>query len=275
MTRRNKGRGKNLKSIISLSLGIILIFVVGGVVITLFVLKPEKVEIDAKTLCPIKDGPSRFTAIVIDRTDSFGAISKADIEIQLKDIIDETKKGEQISLFAVEPIEKEPLHSLIKVCNPGNPDTVDQWTQNPGIMTRNWKTKFQAPLDELLDSLLAEEKASLSPIMESIQSVSITALSGKQKSLLPRRIILISDLLQNSRAWSLYKQQADIDAFSTSMQTRGLKPDLRGVSIELLILQRNTKHRVDETKLMSFWRSWIKKYGGKTTRILKVSGING
>ena len=275
MARRNKGRGRNLKNKVNLILGLILLLAVSVVVVTLFVLKPEKIEIDTKTLCPIKDGPSSFTAIVIDRTDSFGSISKADIEVQLKDIVDETKENEQISLFAVEPTEKEPLHSLIEVCNPGNPDEADRWTQNPDLITHNWKTKFQAPLDALLNSLLVGERASHSPIMESIQSVSITALSGKQKSLLPRRIILISDLLQNSQAWSLYKQQADFDAFSASIQTRGLNPDLRGVTIELLILQRKAKHRVDEKALINFWRSWIESYGGKITRILKVSGING
>jgi hypothetical protein len=273
--RSSRRRGKSLKNKLYFWIGGTLILAVGGIVVTLFLLKPEKVELDAITLCPAKDGPTGFTAIVIDRTDSFGSISKADVEVQLQDIIDRTKESEQVSLFAVEPTEEEPLRSLISVCNPGSPDKADEWTQNPSLIKRNWKTKFQGPLGTLLNGLLIEEEAPLSPIMESIQSVSITNLGGKKKSLVPRRIILISDLLQNSQTWSLYKQKPDFNKFSEAIQTRGLNPDLRGVSIELFFLQRKTKQRVDEKELLKFWLSWVEAYGGKVTRVLKISGMNG
>jgi len=275
MAKRGKSRRrKSLQSVAYLWIGILLIIGVAGVSISLFLLKPEKIEKDPLTLCPVKNGPSAFTSIVIDRTDSFGSISKADVEVELQDILDSTKEYEEISLFVVEPVEKSPLRSIISVCNPGTPDKADPWTQNPELVAKNWKTKFLTPLGDLLNRLLVEEEAPLSPIMESIQSVSITALGGSQKSSLPRRIILISDLLQNSQAWSLYTQNPDFEAFSEAKVTRGLNPDLRGVSNELLFLQRETKIRIDEKKLLRFWIQWIEFFGGRVTRVLKVSGMN-
>jgi hypothetical protein len=275
MSRRNsRRRGKSLQNSFYFWIGGTLILAVLGVAVTLAMLKPDKVELDAVTRCPVKNGPIGYTAIVIDRTDSFGSIAKADVEVQLRDIIDRTKESEQISLFAVESTENEPLRSLISICNPGSPDNVDEWTQNPSLVKYNWRSKFQAPLDTLLNELLTEEEAPLSPIMESIQSVSITNLGGKKKSLVPRRVILISDLMQNSQAWSLYTQKPDFNMFSKAVQTKGLNPDLRNVSVELLFLQRKTKQRVDETELLKFWISWVEAYGGKVSRVLKISGMN-
>ena len=275
MSRRNrKRRGKSFKNSLYLWVGGSLIVAVVGIAVTIIIQIPDTVELDAVTLCPVKDGPTGYTTIVIDRTDSFGPISKADVEVQLRDIIDRTKESEKVSLFTVESTEDEPLHSLISVCNPGSPDNVDEWKESPTIVKRNWKTKFQGPLDTLLNGLLTEEEAPLSPIMESIQSVSITNLGGKKKSLVPRRIILISDLMQNSQAWSLYSQKPDFSMFSKALQTRGLNPDLRNVSVELLFLQRNTKQRVNEKELLKFWISWVKAYGGKVSRVLKISGMN-
>lgn len=275
MARRRRGRSdKNLKNALYIGIGGFLIVGVIAVFVTAFVLKPTKIEKDPLTLCPVETGPTGYTAVVIDRTDRFGAISKADVEVQLKDIIDSTKENEQISLFAVEPIETAPLQSLIAVCNPGTPTDVDPFTQNKAIVSRNWRTKFTEPLDQLLQRLLVEKEAPISPIMESVQSVSITALGGKRKAQLPRRVILISDLLQNSQAWSLYTNKPDFKAFSASRSTKGLNPDLRGVSVELLYLQRETKHAVDEKALVTFWIQWIEAYGGHVTRVLKVSGMN-
>jgi hypothetical protein len=272
MARRRKAKG--FKNALYMGFGGLLILAVIAAVGTLFYLKPEKIEKDLVTLCPIKEGPVGYTAIVIDRTDQFGSISKADVEIQLRDIVNGTKENEQISLYTVESVEKAPLRSLISVCNPGSPENVDPLKQSATIVQRNWKTKFLGPLDALLVKLLVEDEAPLSPIMESIQSVSITALGGNKKASLPRRIILVSDLLQNSQAWSLYTQKPNFQAFSKSRSTKGLNPDLRNVSVELLYLQRETKRGLDEKDLLGFWIKWIEAFGGRVTRVLKVSGMN-
>lgn len=275
MTSRRRGhRNGNLVNAMYIGIGGFLILIVAGIILTLLWMKPEKIVRNPLTLCPVKNGPSAFTTILIDRTDNFGSISKADVEVQLHDILNETKENELVSLYVVKPVEKAPLQSLITICNPGNPDEADPWVESPYIVDKNWKSKFKAPLDALLVQLLDEEKASLSPIMESIQSISVSALGGKRKSSLPRKIILISDLLQNSQTWSLYSQEPDFDAFSQADQTRGLNPDLRGVTIEIFFLQRETRRPVDENQLLRFWVRWIGHYGGRVTRILKVSGIN-
>jgi hypothetical protein len=273
-TRDRSRRRSNTKGRAFFWVGIMLILVVVGISLFLIIIKPDRVEKDPITLCPIEGGPSAYTAIVIDRTDSFGAISKADIEVQIKDLLNSVAKNEQVSLFVVEPVEKAPLRSVISVCNPGDPSKADPLTQNPELIARNWRSKFQEPLDALLNNLLIEKEASLSPIMESIQSVSITALSGKEKSSRPRRIILISDLLQNSKSWSLYTQKPDFNSFSKDASTRGLNPVLSGVTFQVLYLQRETKNQIKDKELHRFWVSWIEAFGGKVTRFLKVSGIN-
>jgi len=122
--------------------------------------------------------------------------------------------------------------------------------------------------------MLVENKASVSPIMESILSISVTNLSGKKRSKVKRRLILVSDLLQNSQALSFYGNHLDFERFQKSSSYRGLNPDLREVSFELLYLQRQTKQKIDEGDLLNFWKKWVGSHGGEITRILRVSGMN-
>jgi hypothetical protein len=276
LVRRSKSRKrKSPKNWLYIGVGSTLMVGVFAVLGTLFWLTPNKIERNSTTLCPVNSSIPAITAIIIDRTDSFGAISKADIEVQIRDILNGAEENELVSLFVVEPTEKSPLKALIEVCNPGNPQNTDPWTQNKKLVERNWKTKFHTPLDDLLNRLLVAESANVSPIMESIQSVSITTLGGHDKSNSTRRIILISDLMQHSKYWSLYTQEAKYSGFQQGENTQGLNPDLRDISVELFYLQRQTKRKMDEKNLLRFWKEWIESYGGRVTRILKISGMNG
>ena len=272
--RTRRKRRAQARNTLYVGVGVILIVAVIGISLFAFLNVPTKIARDPSTYCPIRAAPAAITTIVIDRTDSFSTISKADIEIQLRDVLDAAIENEEISLYVVEPIENSPLTSLITVCNPGNPTYADPWTQNPKLVQRNWRTKFSEPLEKLLNEMLIENKAPVSPIMESILSISVTNFYGDKRANVRKRLILVSDLLQNSQALSFYGNHLNFENFQRSASYRGLNPDLREVSFELLYLQRQTKQKIDEDDLLNFWKKWVESRGGEVVRILRVSGMN-
>lgn len=275
MTRRRRNsRRKNNHDILKYTLGSFLFVLVFSVVGGALYFKPDEISRDDETLC-LETGPTAITTIIIDRTDNFSTISSSDVFSQIKDLLDASIKGEKLSVFAVDPIATSTLYPIFEVCNPGHISDANSLTSSKKIVARDWKIKFETPFEEILGKLLQKKEASISPIMESIQSVSITNLQSSKFNDLPKKIVLVSDLLQNSPSWSLYKNKPIYQDFLDTRTTRGLNPDLRNVSVEILFLQRETKRKIDESKLIKFWKRWIEEHGGRVSRILRVSGING
>ena len=157
---------------------------------------------------------------------------------------------------------------------PATRKNVDHLTQSEAIIRRNWQQKFRAPLEEELRKLLTNKEAKSSPIMESVQSVAITHFQSTKRRDVPRRLIVVSDLLQNSDAISFYKDQPDFRRFHDSPQARGLNPDLRGVEIELWLIQRKQRQQGDGEAVLQFFRSWLAEHGGRVRASVRTSGIN-
>lgn len=249
---------------------------IAGVIVILLVvvwLKPSAVERDPKTLCR-SEGPSAITAILLDRTDSFLPTTKSDLEQRIWNLLDEIEENHEISLFAVDPTHGGSLDPIIEVCSPGDPDNVDHLTQSEAIMRRNWQQKFRTPLEGELKKLLTNKEAKSSPIMESVQSVAIKHFQSTKRRNVPRRLIIVSDLLQNSDAISFYKAQPNFERFRGSPQARGLNPDLRNVEIELWLIQRKQRQQGDGEAVLQFFRSWLAEHGGQVRASVRTSGIN-
>ncbi len=242
-------------------------------IVALVLLKPDPIVRDPETLCRT-EGPYSITALLLDRTDSFGAQTKNDLKVQIQNLLDTAKENHEISLFAVESTQERGLDPIIKVCNPGDPENVDPLVQSQAIVRRNWQKKFRQPLEEELQTLLAEKEAPSSPIMESVQSISLTHFQDTKRRTVPRRLIIISDLLQNSAACSFYREPPDFDRFQHTHESRGLNPDLRGVDIELWLIQRRQRQQGDGGPPLKFFQSWLSQHGGQVVRVLRTSGMN-
>lgn len=253
---------------------------IGGIVVVVAVFffgflistRLDPIERDRDTLCR-SEGPSSITAILLDSTDSFGATTKQDLSNQMWDCLDESEENHEISIFTVDSIRENTLEPIIQVCNPGDPDEADPLIESEAIIRRRWNQQFRQPLEEKLDSLLTAQEAPSSPIMESVQSVSITHFQAGKRDTIPRRLIIISDLLQNSDEISFYREPPDFDRFQQTPKARWLNPDLRNVDIEIWLIQRRL-HQGGGGALLKFFQSWLEEHGGRVVRVLRTSGIN-
>ena len=238
------------------------------------VFAPKPPDRDPETGCP-EAGPAALTAILIDVTDQIGAISRADVLAHLDEYVAGSREDEMVLAYEAKPVGSEIGDPLLSVCHPGDPDEASEWTENPRLIRRRLEERFEQPLDHLFAELLGRDAAPTSPLMESVQSVAVSVLGRHEYTNLPKRLILVSDLMQNTRNLSFFRQAVDYGAFAATAGGDALRTDLRGTAVEVLFVQRTAHERLDGTRgLIDFWQQWIEDQGGTLNRVVRVDGVN-
>lgn len=232
--------------------------------------------IDEATFCPTDaKGPNSITAILIDRTDTFNPIQQAAIQDRLNEIKDNTSRYDLIEVYTIEPTQQALLHPVFAMCNPGKGEDVNQWTGNPHLVEERWQTLFADPLQHLFDSILGGGTAQISPIMESIQSIVVTSLGSQDliAKKIPRRLIIISDLLQYVKGYSQYRPLTSFSQFKTTPYYQSVRSDLSGISVEVWYVRRRATLALQGEKHVDFWRDYIADQGGSFDKVWYVPGI--
>ncbi|MBF5094111.1 hypothetical protein F1643_06040 [Azospirillum sp. INR13] len=197
------------------------------------------VPLNDQTLCPTS-GPTSITAVLIDRTDAFNPVQQAEIRKRLEHVKREVPKHGAIEVYVVAPVVKAVLSPEIKVCNPGNPKDASKWTDNQRMAERLWRARFADKVDQVFVSAVSPDEASSSPIMESIQSLAITAFSDHDAHDREKRLIIVSDMLQHSGVASVYKGVPNFEQSRNAVAFRQLRSDLHGARVEVLLVRRET-----------------------------------
>ena len=270
--RRRRQPALNLQKIGGIALGGIALVVV----MLLFLLRPESVPRDSGTLCP-DSGPSQVTAILVDTTDRIGAPSRADILGRLDDLVLDSRTDEMMISYDTSLVagDSQLLPPRLPVCNPGDPDSANPLISSPELIRQRLEERYKKPLSELFQKLVNGEQSASSPIMETIQAISITVLARRAYADIPKRLILISDLLQHSEHLSLYANPLDYDAFARTAGSDALRTNLRGVAIEVFLIQRQAHAQSGTTlRLIEFWERWFKDQSGRLERATKINGLN-
>ena len=108
--------------------------------------------------------------------------------------------------------------------------------------------------------------------MEKIQAISITAFP--RKTTIPRRIIIISDMLQHTPDHSHYTTVPDFKTFEKTPAYRKVWTDLRGVEIDILYVNRHGAEatRIQGRRHVDFWEAYFDSMRGMLKRVTRVEG---
>ena len=244
----------------------------------MLVLRPVPVVRDPDTMCP-DDGPSKVTAILIDTTDRVGPVSRADILGSLDDLVASSQPDEMMIAYETSPIGPDhndaPLPPLLAVCNPGDPDDANPLISNPELIRRRLQDDYERPLEQLFQQLLNRTPATTSPLMENVQAIAATVLGRRRHQDVPKRLVVVSDLVQHSDQLSFFDDPLDYEAFVGTASARALRTNLQDVGIEIRFIQRREHDRIGgERRLIEFWERWIADQSGRLTRVRKIDGLN-
>ena len=158
---------------------------------------------DAETLCP-RTGPVGHTLILVDKSDPWSAVQAERLKRLVKQVGETLPADRLMSVFVFNDAFEPNFPALLALCNPGR--TASELIGNPRRDYVKWVEKFGRPLDEALAVLAQPAKGNLSPIAEAVGDV----LSRRENRVASgeRSLVLVSDMLQNSAAFSFFGNNA-------------------------------------------------------------------
>ena len=252
-----------------------LFLVVGGIAYFYASARADMRPIDETTFCPKDEkGPNSVTAVLVDKTDTFNPTQQAAIRDRLNDVKDHTSRYDLLEIYSVEIHPEKTSEARFFDVQSGRGEAINQWTGNPHLVEDRWQALFDKPLQHLFDSILEGGTAQISPIMESIQSIVVTRLGSQElvSKKVPRRLIVISDLMQYVKDYSQYKPFASFEKFKTSPYFQNVRSDMSGISVEFWYVRRQSTLAIQKEKHVDFWRDYITDQGGDIEKVWYVPG---
>lgn len=226
-------------------------------------------ELIAETLCPVY-GPASITVVLIDSSDTIPEIGRKELQQYLSDMADGIDEYGLLELRLLEP-GNNGGRILFNRCNPGNGANLSALTANPEMARRRWADLFKAPLGDALRSGLAPTGADTSPILATIQSIAVERFGGQAVANTPKRLVVISDMLEHGPDFSHYRSDADYLSFKASPAQRKFQTDLNQANVSIRYVDRPGLE-IDSAQLIAFWSDWVSDNGGKLTDVERVQG---
>ena len=228
-------------------------------------------KIDQVTLCPA-GGPAGVAAVLVDTTDALSPVQRLDVLNKLRGLREELPRGWLVAIYPVKPTPEQPPRASLSLCNPGRGEGLSQLTSNPALVEKRWHEAFDTPLQDLLDSLIVDGQEKSSPIMETIQSVAVAEFGDPDKKALPKRLVLVSVMLQYSPKFSQYNGTKTFGEFAKTDAYRSLRSDLRDVDVEILYIGRPNQERRQNADHIEFWTNFFADEGASVSRIVRIFG---
>ncbi|MGI8839551.1 MAG: hypothetical protein ACR2F8_02000, partial [Caulobacteraceae bacterium] len=224
---------------------------------------------DAATLCPA-GGPTAITVILIDTTDPLNPIQRASVQARLGRIVASLRLGEEIAVYSLNP-NGDPLKPILAICRPIRPGEVNELTGNRAIAARRFDEIFAPRLRAALATAAAGARSGRSPIMAAIQAIAVSAFQGAGAGL-PKRLVIVSDMLENSEAGNHYRGVPEFQAFRATPAYARIRSHLDGVLVTILYLRRDDGAAVQGLSHIRFWNEWFANQGASVEDVVAIEG---
>ena len=230
-----------------------------------------KVEIDKVTLCPIKKSPAEALVVLLDVSDQLSEPQLIKIDNEVERLRDSLPRWGRIEIYVVARGGERLTVPVIQRCNPGTGKDMSKIYQNPDLAKKRWQA-FAQELRDQIKVLMQLPDTGTSPIFESIQAVSLRTFDRPDMDGVPKRLVVVSDLMQNvPGSLSHYRGVPDFEEFAASPYFSRVRCDLDGVDVTLLYLRRS-ELSVQGTKHISFWAQYFEAQGATVHEVEPVFG---
>ena len=260
---------ETIKTIGGAILGAIGLIVVVGFFFFSEKVKVERSLIGADNHCPSEEPKhvwgllevqppltERRTAVLIDSTDRIPETHRALIGNWFQEGFTRTLiRFERVAIFEVRP-QHETHHPMLNEpyfdqCAP--PIKANKWIENPRLVRQNFEQNFMKKKLQVIGALASQEEARWSPIVEVIHE------------LFERydRIVLVSDLMQNTPECSLYRSRLQRQGLVGCRQFSLRRFDKK--SLEVVYLKRRKIARLQGKYLLDNWHDFMESKSGVFT----------
>ena len=257
MSRRSRRKARKRKDIRGIVVGALAI-----VILIAFVVYGQRSPrpLDADN-CPEDRAFAAQIAILVDPSDTLTTVQEGSGAPRLLEALEGAPETAEIRVYTVGRAGRGDTSAVLRICKPSHPDSTSSITGNPRIAAREYREEFLDPLRETLTRLLNVEGDTISPIMESIQTAAVNSFQPRGATI-PRQLMIVSDMIQNSANLSFYTDAVDFGPLSRNPDYGTLRVDLSGVSVHAFLLARRGRGgRIQGGTLRVFWEDYFLDQG--------------
>ena len=254
MSRRRRRRERRQRRQAYINFAIAAALIAGGFVAFQLIKPPP---FDERTLCLVSDDQPPHTAIILDKTDEYDEAQASLIADLVRRTRERLDVGERLTLFELDAEGRFDPRGEFSLCNPGRGVQVNPLFRNPAMIEERYETLFEGPMDAVLDDLVTPKEAPSSPILEAIARLAQT--ENFSEDVPTRKIVIVSDMLQNSDMFSAYGGGGQMPAnMPSAAEVSKLAEDrfgnrLRGVDVEIRLIPRGQYTDIQRGALKDYW----------------------
>ncbi len=219
-------------------------------------------NVDTKTFC-FADEILPVTVVIVDATDSLEPAQSDRLIRELESIRESLPRFSRLNIFVVDggnPRGTGP--AIASVCNPGKPEDADRYFESANIVQQKYSTLFDEPFRVALGQIQQQNTADHSPIIEALETATVSSFGNMPKNGGTKRVVLISDMIHNTSQASFYKSIPKFPDFESTDAYRLHRPDLDGVEVTVLEVNRPaSKSKVSRVALATFWKKYFQQQG--------------
>ena len=260
-------QGLSSKDWAGIALIVLALATVGGVGYWYYTASKAHVAYDKITYCP-EAGAYARTVLLVDLTDEISFIQEQKLRNFIHSLADPKNDDvvPQHTMLSVYLLSEGDLNAIptpvIEVCNPGSGEGISEFTGNPRLANKRFRERFAVPIDAAIGQVVHTEAARTSPIIESIRGIAVSTFVEPPAPGYEHRLIVISDMLQNTRNASHYRGGQILDDGTLS----NLKSDLGNVDrVDIKVIARQSSERLQGKALVEYWREYFRASGSNLT----------
>ncbi len=213
----------------------------------------QNVELDANTFCE-KDQNLNVTIVFVDKTDRFDRVEQqSKIVSRLKRISEDLEEGDYLAVYLLRSADEKArvfADEIFSACRPAR----QALNRNQTLLERDYQRKFEGPLREIAELVAQQDEGAKSPIIEELERVILSEnkfLQANEKS-----IVIISDFIQNSQYYSMYKGKPDWERLKEGLIKESIDL-LKGAKVSLLVVERDGFWSRQKREILPAWISFF------------------
>jgi hypothetical protein len=213
--------------------------------ITVWLFRPA--ELDEATLCPTSRPITGHTLVILDRSDKWNSVMGDTLTELVADAQRDTKQHQKFTIVSLD--SKLSPHPLFSICNPGAPTLLSDLYRGHRYTQRDFAEHFVGAAERVIEQVRAPDEAPTSPIVEYVHSW--LGARDFDAHVPNRRIILVSDMRQNSPLYSMYSP-GEGQGLAPVVQNQ-FGPSAKGVTFDVYFVSHGKEHNVDEGSVRAAW----------------------
>ncbi len=226
-------------------------------------------QFDEATLCLVGNQHDT-TLILLDVTDPVNSTQQARLEALINREIASSRVD---TMLAVGIVSEDPENwgEMFAKCKPKSGAEANAIYENPQFVMERYQEEFIDKVDETLAAAFAGETEDQSPIMEALQAL-VADVPDFSNTNSDRKLIIVSDMIQNSETLSFYRGQDWGYFVETGGDTR-LARNLTGIDIEIIRITRATPNQPDTAIVDGFWTRYFDIQGSNAPVVRSLGDL--